>query len=384
MLTPKDLVGRQEYLARGIDGGELVEFSIFNNYSVTPGYTTEVTIGHYDDIIYARNHDSEQESFIRSVFERLDPLLDLDFYEGDSSGTSDINIHRSWYNSYYKDGDRLNNEPTNGTGGGTAHYDFDHIDISWKDYYGNDPFTDAERMTIVHEIGHAMGLIDLARDPRWDTYDSIMSYNHPENLPIQTWFTDADIAAMQSIWGVEDDHIQPPASVVTRGSNYDDNLVGGSGNDELTGLRGKDYLIGYEGDDILRAGNGRDVITGGNGADALYGGFGANTFTSEIDGAEDWLFINSDQHGHNYIYGKAGNNAGDQKCDNIMGLDSFDMIFIQGVNDSDLYFGWTTLQSSLGTLEGIGIWAGESLEAIYTGGNLSVDQVVDMTWGAPA
>jgi len=197
-----------------------------------------------------------------------------------------------------------------------------------------------------------------------------------------------EIAFMDGSFYLDSEPVPTPnpeqAGVVIRGTHFDDQLNGGSGDDELTGLRGKDYLIGYEGNDILRAGNGRDVISGGNGADDLYGGFGLNTFTNEIDGAEDWLYLKSDQHAYNYVYGKAGNNAGNQKCDNIMGLDSFDMIFIQGVNDSDLYFGWTTLQSSLGTLEGIGIWAGESLEAIYTGGNLSVDQVVDMTWGAPA
>ena len=206
----------EDHLERGIEGGTLVEYSIFSNHSLPEGQGSALIIGWEESTIHAWNHENQHVNFIRSVFERLDPLLDLDFVEGDSSGNSDINIHRSWYNSWYDKGESLNNNNShNGRGGGTAHFDYDHIDISWIDSYRSDLFTDAERMTIVHEIGHAIGLIDLAYDQRWDTYDSIMSYNHPENLPIQTWFTDADIAAMQGIWGVEAN--QDPALTETKG-----------------------------------------------------------------------------------------------------------------------------------------------------------------------
>ena len=202
-LTPNDLTGLQEYLERGIEGGEVVEYSIFSNSSIQEGHGSELTIGYQNNIIHAYNHESHHKSFIRSVFERLDPLLDIDFVEADSTGNSDINIHRSWYNSYYDEIDLLNNKPSDGSGSGTAHFDSDHIDISWKDYYENDPFTDSEKLTIVHEIGHAMGLIDLGYNPKWNSYDSIMSYNHPQGIDLNTWFTDADIKAMQSIWGTE-------------------------------------------------------------------------------------------------------------------------------------------------------------------------------------
>ena len=212
-LNPEFLIGLnyEDYLERGIEGGELVEYSIFSNHSLPEGQGSALIIGWEESTIHAWNHENQHVSFIRSVFERLDPLLDLDFFEGDSSGNSDINIHRSWYNSYYDEFDLLNNDPSpspaQGAGGGTAHFDVDHIDISWKDYYGDDPFTEYERLTIVHEIGHALGLIDLAFDPKWDRHDSIMSYNDPEGVDYNTWFTDADIAAMQSIWGVENDHL---------------------------------------------------------------------------------------------------------------------------------------------------------------------------------
>ena len=107
-------------------------------------------IDYYDNIIYAYNHDEHHKSFFRGFFPRLDPLLDLGFVEVGSSGNAVINIFRPWCNSYCEEIDLLGNDPSNGRGGGTAHYDCNHIGISWKDCYGSDPFTASEKSTIVH------------------------------------------------------------------------------------------------------------------------------------------------------------------------------------------------------------------------------------------
>ena len=229
-INPEILVGshEQDYVRRAINGAELVDYSIFGNSSLAEGYSSTVKIGwNKMDTIYAHNHDSHHIDFIRSVFDRLDPLLDIDFVERGEAGSSDINIFRSWYNSYYDEVDLLSNDPSDIWGGGTAHYDHDNVDIAWLDYYEDDPFVDSEKMTIVHEIGHALGLLDLGYNPLWDTYDSIMSYNHPNNLPMQTWFTEADIKAMQSIWGLEDDlnSIDGGTTAVHNGYTVDNNNI---------------------------------------------------------------------------------------------------------------------------------------------------------------
>ena len=203
-LAPDVLTGLERYLQKGIAGGEIVEYSIYDNPSVAEGVATELAIGSQARVVHAWNHNDEHKSFIRSVFERLDPLLDLDFVESDPYGESDINIYRASSNSYWQS-NALFDVPSDWVGGGSAHSDDDQFDLSWRDVDALDAFADAEKSSLVHEIGHALGLKDLAYDPKWTRYDSIMSYNHPVDRPINTWFSEADIQALQSVWGPEDD-----------------------------------------------------------------------------------------------------------------------------------------------------------------------------------
>ena len=159
------------------------------------------------------------------------------------------------------------------------------------------------------------------------------------------------------------------------GGNDYINATNRAGDDLLVGYRGADEIYSGEGNDIIRAGNGADIISGWKGNDDLYGGFGRNTFMSEQDGDIDYLYITSDQWAYNYVYGSAGNNPNGTKADLIEGLDSLDRIFIQGVSTSDLTF--SEVNGALG------IFAGGSLEAVYTGGNLSINQLNGMTAGVP-
>jgi hypothetical protein len=154
-------------------------------------------------------------------------------------------------------------------------------------------------------------------------------------------------------------------------------MQGGNSNDQLWGKAGWDILDGGAGNDLIRAGNGRDIIIGGLGADELHGDFGWNTYKSEKDGFSDLIAIKSDQSLVNWLYGKAGNNPDGAKCDIIEGLDAIDKIKIIGCATSDLSFAGTTAKG----LAGIGIYAKGALEALYTGGDLSLSQIQAMTTG---
>ena len=155
-------------------------------------------------------------------------------------------------------------------------------------------------------------------------------------------------------------------------------LNGSTGGETLRGLAGWDVIDGGDGDDLIHGGNGRDIITGGAGSDELHGDFGWNTYKDQRDGSTDLIAIKSDQHLNNWWYGTSGNSPNGEKADFIEGLDAKDQIKIIGVFSQDLSFKENITARGV---SGIGIYAKGTLEAVYTGGNLSIGQITQMTSG---
>jgi len=160
--------------------------------------------------------------------------------------------------------------------------------------------------------------------------------------------------------------------------HYGSILNGGMGNDSIRGYAGWDIICGGAGNDFIRAGNGRDMTQGGTGSDELHGDFGWNTFQSEKDGFSDLIAIKSDKYLINWIYGKAGNNPNGEKADIIEALDANDQIKIIGVFTPEISL---RVGSVAHGVSGIGIYAKDSLEALYIGNDLSVAQLSAMVTG---
>jgi len=236
-----------------------------------------------------------------------------------------------------------------------------------------------------------------------------MSYNEIHQLSLNGYeskapmLTKLDMQAIRATIGIES------SAIIFQGEDYEDVLYGGSasdtiyggggndvinggaepiadylygeaGNDYLAGGGGPDQLYGGTGNDELRAGHGKDGLWGGAGSDILYGGGGTNTFLSEADGSIDQLYVMSDFRGHAFDLGR---NHGGVNADIITELDTNDRITILGTSDSSLTFRSVLAGTYNQSQAGIGIFDGDSLEALYIGTNLNASQLDAITTGDP-
>ena len=343
--------------------------TIYDYQVAEDGETIEWDLAQYNPPSGYENYDS----FINKTIERVDALIDLDFQYSSNLDT-DLDVY-------------INGESGDGTLGlFWQYYTYGEIDV----FVTSSETTQSNKNTFVHELGHYLGLGEPGYDDRYDQIDSVMSYNKSNKIDggFRTWFSSTDVDILLEYFGPENDgdvnvvEGDINGNTVIGSTAKHDFLVGYGGNDYMQGNRGRDSLFGGSGNDELRAGNGRDVINGGDGMDDLYGGFGLNTFEEALDGEVDSLFFKSDQHAYNWIYDKDGNSPNGEKADKIMELDPFDEIFVQGVETEELSFGNVVHYSNLGeTLDGIGIYATGTLEAVYVGDDLSLGQIEAMTQG---
>ncbi|WP_413683326.1 DUF4214 domain-containing protein [Prochlorococcus sp. MIT 1011] len=201
-VNTSDLIGTfTEHIKIDFAGKETIYYYIDNSYGNI--YSDAFYYGYE----YSYPHPSGTEKFIENVFESIDGYITLDFQRTYSKAQGNIDIY--YLGTFY--------EGAAGLAYSATPYD-SNVEIFWeqqrKHSYINGNYgslKDRDAYTLIHEIGHALGLEHPNNDPygSWhNSNDTVMSYNfiYNENLfytQAPSW-RPADIAALQNIWGIED------------------------------------------------------------------------------------------------------------------------------------------------------------------------------------
>ncbi len=145
-------------------------------------------------------HREIEKKFIRDTLQSLDKVIDIDFTEMFNDDGSELDIYYIEDSSSFQAnvvGQTIPQQTTIGS----------WTDILWR-MFNNSIDNSDHKNTLIHEIGHALGLSHPHDDPfnkSWNTDDTVMSYNKGLN-GWNTWYTNEDINALISIWGREDDN----------------------------------------------------------------------------------------------------------------------------------------------------------------------------------
>ncbi|PRY20900.1 hemolysin type calcium-binding protein [Aliiruegeria haliotis] len=155
----------------------------------------------------------------------------------------------------------------------------------------NDLATNKGFRTVLHELGHSLGLSHPFEAPFTlasnldNTDNTVMSYTHTPVTGRQ--LAPMDIEAMRHLYGPSSDlkgwtySIKKGVFKAT-GTKADEEVVGLLHfKNNIKGGAGKDLIVGWEKRDILDGGGGNDTLKGARGNDLLKGGAGNDTLLGD-------------------------------------------------------------------------------------------------------
>ena len=151
---------------------------------------------------YDLGHNEFYTDFFRTTLNKLDKLIDLDFHEMDHNNGSMLDIYAVNYSSNFSADNVVGQAIPQRSKAGSW------WEILWKDVTSIESQDYKHNLnTIVHELGHVLGLGHPFNDPfneSLNSQDTIMSYNKG-NTDWNYWFSDIDINSLIKIWGREND-----------------------------------------------------------------------------------------------------------------------------------------------------------------------------------
>lgn len=349
---------------------QVVDDGIIDLYLHRPAGPVDVSGGFAGaQTIQALELDDQFYEFIIDSVEKLDTQLDIEFRLVNRPEMADVR--------FYLDTEIvLGEEDSGGVVLGIALAN-ENVDTPFWEILLNTPAFEGDLSYLyfaaLHELGHTLGLEHPFDDSDGDVFESsspslsaypeetLMAYRSPLGKNWPTAFTFNDLAALQQIWG-EETEISPPSAYLSQ---------------KLFGTASDDVLTGGLGSDLISGESGNDVLIGGGGVDELFGGFGSNKFVSKSDDFESRILISRD--------GSKQDSRNQFTVDEIAEVGIEDKIGVLGASTRQLRFLPTLINSaSLGRLDGVGIYVGKRLEAVYTGGDLTISEIKRLTVGLPA
>jgi Ca2+-binding RTX toxin-like protein len=352
------------------NGSETMTYYINNSY----GYTTLAD----GTQLFEVGHSQQDIEFIQNIFLTLDPLIDLDFSQVTSVKDSDFDIHcvddsSSWFPGVV-------GQVVPQQSGASSWWD-----ILWRDTDGSASLSDFDANTIIHEIGHSLGLSHPGEDPtnpQWSTDDTVMSYNEGANGWAQ-WFTAADIQALQYLWGVEDD---PTTNVI--GSRYSEILQGYSTNDYFDGGFGDDIMYGHAGHDTFVNGRGNNIFDGGDGEDTIIFSKKSNRVDLRITQSQNTKDGRDTITGIENVEAGSGNDRvwGNELRNKLFGQKGNDRLYGEGGNDdifggvgNDRLYGGTGDDKLFGGTGKDKVWGGEGRDTFVLEKGNGFMQIMDFS-----
>ena len=254
--------------------------------------------------------------------------------------------------------------------------------------------------TLLHEIGHAIGLkhpgsyrssdeAPYLPDATDNTDTTVMSYT-TGSVTYASSLGWLDVMAVQYLYGTS-----TPGSIgnVTWGADTAETFTGDSGVNYFLGNGGSDVFLLGAGDDGVMAGNGEDILSGGAGNDLLYGNIGTDLV---LAGDGDDTIYGGQNGGATQTYGSGTTLAYREGSDTISGGAGADMIYgnhggdvLQGGSGSDKIYGGQDSDTISGGASGDRIYGnlgddlltgGDGYDYFYVTSNGGNDTITDFTY----